>query len=159
MKFDRTGVQKLLKHRDPFLFIDELTITSETTIEGKTLITPHKTSLLRGHFPNDPILPGVITIEAISQLGGILTFKPYLDQGIFSIEGIQCDIYLVKITDFVIKDSIRPDCQMDITATVTPLPMPNFFEVKGHIHVQNKLKARGPVIIYSKFTPPEKDKP
>lgn len=63
------NITSLIPHREPFLFVDELTSVSEEKIEGfrKFLASDF---FFPGHFPNYPIVPGVIIIEAMAQCGG-----------------------------------------------------------------------------------------
>ena len=68
-------ITKFLPHREPFLFIDKI-----VEIElGKSIhcIKNNKPSedFFRGHFPNNPVMPGVIILEALAQASGILGFK------------------------------------------------------------------------------------
>ena len=68
-------IRKFLPHREPFLFIDEI-----VDIElGKTIHCIKRNSpnedYFRGHFPNNPVMPGVIILEALAQASGILGFK------------------------------------------------------------------------------------
>ena len=68
-------VLKYLPHREPFLFIDEvIDIDLGNSIHAIKKVLPEE-DYLRGHFPGNPILPGVIIIEALAQASGILGFK------------------------------------------------------------------------------------
>jgi len=68
-------VLKYLPHREPFLFIDEvIDIDLGNSIHAIKKVLP-KEDYLRGHFPGNPIMPGVIIIEALAQASGILGFK------------------------------------------------------------------------------------
>ena len=68
-------VLKYLPHREPFLFIDEvIEIDLGNSIHAIKKVLPEE-DYLRGHFPGNPILPGVIIIEALAQASGILGFK------------------------------------------------------------------------------------
>lgn len=65
-------IKKILPHRDPFLFVDRvLSIEPGKKISGIKKITGDE-FFFKGHFPGRPILPGVIMIEALAQLGGLL---------------------------------------------------------------------------------------
>ena len=68
-------VLKYLPHREPFLFIDEvIEIDLGNSIHAIKKVLPEE-EYLRGHFPGNPIMPGVIIIEALAQASGILGFK------------------------------------------------------------------------------------
>ena len=69
--FDINAIQKILPHRYPFLLIDKITAFSETEIEGVKNVTMNE-PYFQGHFPGNPVMPGVLQIEAMAQVGGIL---------------------------------------------------------------------------------------
>ena len=74
MKIKKEDIKKYLPHREPFLFIDEvLQIKENKEIHAIKLIHEDE-HLLKGHFPGNPIFPGVIIIEALGQASGILGF-------------------------------------------------------------------------------------
>jgi 3-hydroxyacyl-[acyl-carrier-protein] dehydratase len=67
-------ILEYLPHRYPFLLVDRVTeITKEQSIKGYKNISFNE-SFFQGHFPNNPIMPGVLIIEAMAQLSGILGF-------------------------------------------------------------------------------------
>ena len=67
--YDRPGIE-LLPHRPPFLFVDKLIAADETGAVGEYLFTVEKNDFFRGHFPDFPVVPGVILIEAMAQVAG-----------------------------------------------------------------------------------------
>ena len=77
MKISLEEIKLLIPHRDPFLFIDECDII-ELGIKGigyrKFLKQEY---FFKGHFPNMPIVPGVILIEAMAQTAGVVVSKKY----------------------------------------------------------------------------------
>ena len=74
MILNQDDIKKYLPHREPFLFIDEVVeIDENETIHARKLIKPDE-YFLQGHFPGNPIFPGVIIIEALGQASGILGF-------------------------------------------------------------------------------------
>jgi len=74
VKIDREDISKYLPHRDPFLFIDEvISLKKGEEIHAIKHIQEDE-YFLKGHFPNNPIFPGVIIVEALGQASGILGF-------------------------------------------------------------------------------------
>ena len=75
MKLNSEEIKKLIPHRDPFLFVDicEIIIPGEHGKSEKLFSTNEY--FFKGHFPDNPIVPGVIIIEAMAQMGGILVMS------------------------------------------------------------------------------------
>ena len=69
--FDIHAIQKILPHRYPFLLIDRITYFSDSAIEGYKNVTINEPFFV-GHFEGNPIMPGVLQLEAMAQVGGIL---------------------------------------------------------------------------------------
>jgi 3-hydroxyacyl-[acyl-carrier-protein] dehydratase len=68
-------VTKYLPHRNPFLFIDEIvSVEAGKKIHCIKNNSPDE-DYFKGHFPNNPVMPGVIILEALAQASGILGFK------------------------------------------------------------------------------------
>jgi len=62
-------IEKLLPHREPFLFVDEITEVTDKKITAKHIFT-EKEFFFKGHFPQYPVVPGVILVETMAQCGG-----------------------------------------------------------------------------------------
>lgn len=74
MNINKDDIKRYLPHREPFLFIDEVVdIKDNEIIHAKKIISEDE-YFLEGHFPGNPIYPGVIIIEALGQASGILGF-------------------------------------------------------------------------------------
>lgn len=69
--FDINAITKILPHRYPFLLVDKITAFSENEIEGIKNVTMNE-PYFQGHFPGNPVMPGVLQLEAMAQVGGIL---------------------------------------------------------------------------------------
>jgi 3-hydroxyacyl-[acyl-carrier-protein] dehydratase len=68
---DRAGVEAIIPHRDPFLLVDGITVLEPgERAEGWLDVTPAM-PWLDGHFPGRPILPGVLQVEALAQVGAV----------------------------------------------------------------------------------------
>ena len=85
MKLNIEEINHLIPHRDPFLFVDEceIIIPGEHGISYKTF--KENEYFFKGHFPNNPIVPGVIIVEAMAQTAGIVVsynLKEYNDKSV-----------------------------------------------------------------------------
>jgi len=71
-------IMKILPHRQPFLLIDRILELSKTHVVGMKNVTINE-SFFQGHFPDAPVMPGVLQIEAMAQCGGILVLSTVPD--------------------------------------------------------------------------------
>jgi UDP-3-O-[3-hydroxymyristoyl] N-acetylglucosamine deacetylase/3-hydroxyacyl-[acyl-carrier-protein] dehydratase len=69
--FDINGIKNVLPHRPPFLLIDKILDMDENNVVGVKNVTMNEGFFI-GHFPEEPVMPGVLQIEAMAQTGGIL---------------------------------------------------------------------------------------
>jgi len=76
--FDINKISKFLPHRYPFLLIDKIIELTETKVTGVKNVTMNEW-FFQGHFPENPVMPGVLMIEAMAQTGGILVLNTVPD--------------------------------------------------------------------------------
>jgi UDP-3-O-[3-hydroxymyristoyl] N-acetylglucosamine deacetylase/3-hydroxyacyl-[acyl-carrier-protein] dehydratase len=71
---DNNEIRKYLPHRYPFLLVDKIIDKSETYIVGVKNVTTNE-PFFQGHFPQEPVMPGVLMVEAMAQTGGLLVLS------------------------------------------------------------------------------------
>lgn len=77
--FDISEILSVMPHRYPFLLIDRVLETTDTSIRAIKNVTFNEPCFL-GHFPGHPVMPGVLLIEAMAQAGGFLVLRPVADR-------------------------------------------------------------------------------
>ena len=68
---DKDKIKSILPHREPFLFIDEIREIGDDYIVGIKFVREEE-DYFKGHFPQEPVMPGVLQLETMAQTGGVL---------------------------------------------------------------------------------------
>lgn len=98
--YDINDIMNLLPHRPPFLLVDKIIEMTETSVVGVKCVTMNEPFFV-GHFPGEPIMPGVLQIEAMAQVGGILVLKDVENPKDWST-------YFLKIDNVKFKQKVVP---------------------------------------------------
>jgi 3-hydroxyacyl-[acyl-carrier-protein] dehydratase len=128
-------IQKLLPHRYPFALVDRI-IDYEpgkyaVGIKNVTFNEPH----FQGHFPGRPIMPGVLIVEAMAQVGGIvLTQMADLQGGLFMFAGIDGVRF---------RRPVVPGDQLIMTVELISVKRRRFGKMRGRAEVDGQLAAEG----------------
>jgi len=98
--YTTVDIEKMLPHRYPFLMIDKIMEINETSILGVKNITMNE-PIFTGHFPGNPVFPGVLQLEAMAQTGGIFALSKVEDPHLYST-------YFMKIDNVKFKQKVVP---------------------------------------------------
>ena len=122
-------VLKAIPHRPPFLFVDKIVELTDTKIQTTKEIKPED-DFFKGHYPSNPIMPGVLICESIFQTGAILLSHIITDIS----EGTPV---LTRINNAKFKNIVRPGDTLEIEAEVVER-VSNAFFLKGKASVGGK---------------------
>jgi 3-hydroxyacyl-[acyl-carrier-protein] dehydratase len=122
-------ILKAIPHRPPFLFVDKIVELTETKIKATKEISPEE-PFFKGHYPGNPIMPGVLTCESIFQTGAILLSSIIGDAG----DGIPV---LTRIGNAKFKNMVKPGDILEMEAELVER-VGNAFFLKGKASVAGK---------------------
>ncbi len=133
---DVNGIQKLIPHRYPFLMVDRIIeIEANTKAVGIKNVTVNE-PFFQGHFPGNPIMPGVLIVEAMAQIAGVLAFG----------SGVQGNaVYFMSIEKAKFRKPVVPGDQLRMEIKVTQ-QRGNVWKFSGTATVDDK------VVSESEFT-------
>ncbi|MGQ3112702.1 MAG: 3-hydroxyacyl-ACP dehydratase FabZ [Brevundimonas sp.] len=131
---DYAEVMRRLPHRYPFLLVDKAEdFIASTSITGVKNVT-HNEPFFPGHFPIDPVMPGVLIVEAMAQTGALLMSKS-LD---VAVEGKV--IMFMSIDGVRFRKPARPGDQLKMKVVVTR-QRGDIFKFRGETFIDDKLAA------------------
>jgi 3-hydroxyacyl-[acyl-carrier-protein] dehydratase len=128
-------IHRLLPHRYPFSLVDRIIdyVPGERAvgIKNVTINEPH----FQGHFPGRPIMPGVLIVEAMAQVGGVvLTQLPDVPEGLFMFAGID------KVR---FRRPVVPGDQLVMTVELLSVKRRRFGKMQGRAEVDGQLVTEG----------------
>ena len=135
---DIIQIRKIIPHRYPFLFVERIVECTSETIVGIKNVSANE-PFFQGHFPNDPIMPGVLILEAMAQTGGILvlTLFPQFKNKPFYFAGLD------KVR---FRKPVRPGDQLVMKAKIQK-QRGVFFKMLGEAFVDDKLVAEAEMML------------
>jgi UDP-3-O-[3-hydroxymyristoyl] N-acetylglucosamine deacetylase/3-hydroxyacyl-[acyl-carrier-protein] dehydratase len=135
--FNLEQIEKILPHRYPFLFVDKIIELSDTVIVGVKNVTFNEW-FFPGHFPGNPVMPGVLQIEALAQTGGILCINA-MPEGNY-------DTYFLKIDNCKFKQMVKPGDTMLLKMELTAPIRRGICEMRGTVYVNGKVATEANLV-------------
>ena len=108
-KLSRKEIENLLPHREPMLLIDELTNIKKLTSATAIMNVKKDGFYVQGHFPDSPVMPGVLIVEAFGQAAAALTAA-----GIDKKEYENKLVFLMGVDKARFRNPVIPDCELHL---------------------------------------------
>jgi UDP-3-O-[3-hydroxymyristoyl] N-acetylglucosamine deacetylase/3-hydroxyacyl-[acyl-carrier-protein] dehydratase len=129
--YDTATIMKMLPHKHPFLMVDKIMEMTTNSVIGIKNIT-HDSYFFAGHFPEEPLFPAVLQLEAMAQTGGVLILSQVPDPENYST-------YFIKIDNAKFKDKVVPGDTLVLKLELTQPFRRGICVMKGQAFVGDRL--------------------
>ena len=129
--YDSIAIEGMLPHRFPFLMVDKIMEINDLTIIGVKNVTMNE-PIFTGHFPGNPVFPGVLQIEAMAQVGGIFALSKVEEPHLYST-------YFMKIDKVKFKQKVVPGDTLVFELTLLSPIRRGLVEMGGKAYVNGNL--------------------
>ena len=134
---DRAAIEAILPHREPFLLLDEVTeLEAGARVVARKLVREDEW-YLPGHFPGNPIMPGVLMVEAMAQCGAVAVLSEEANRGKLAL--------FAGIDDVRFKRLVRPGDELELVCELERLRGP-VGRGKARASVDGELAVRGTLL-------------
>ena len=134
-KLNKEQIKNLLPHREPMLLIDELCNINKLTSATGIVLVKKDSFFVEGHFPNQPVMPGVLIVEAFGQTAAALTAHG-LDKSTYENKLV----FLMGVEKARFRNPVIPDCKL-ILKIEAIRSHGRVWKYKGEAFVDNKKMA------------------
>ena len=135
---DTAAIMGYLPHRYPMLLVDKIVELSDTHVVGVKNVT-YNEGLFQGHFPANPVFPGVLQMEALAQTGGMLALSITGDPG-------EWDMYFVKIDNCKFRGMVRPGDTLVLKMELLSPIRRGICHMQGTAYVGNAVVSEGELV-------------
>ena len=129
--YNINDIERMLPHRFPFLMVDKIMEILEESIIGVKNVTMNE-PIFTGHFPGNPVFPGVLQIEAMAQVGGIFALSKVEDPHLYST-------YFMKIDNVKFKQKVLPGDTLVFELRLLSPIRRGLVEMGGQAYVNGKV--------------------
>jgi UDP-3-O-[3-hydroxymyristoyl] N-acetylglucosamine deacetylase/3-hydroxyacyl-[acyl-carrier-protein] dehydratase len=134
-QYDVKGIMSILPHRPPFLLVDRIIERTDECVTGIKNVTMNEPFFV-GHFPGEPVMPGVLQVEAMAQVGGILALTSVPDPEAYST-------YFLKIDKVKFKRKVIPGDTLIFRLTLLEPIRRGIVSMFGQVFVGDQLATEG----------------
>ncbi len=131
-------ILKVLPHRHTFLLVDRILELSDTEVIGIKAVS-YNEPFFQGHFPGNPVMPGVLIIEAMAQVGGVLALKTVPDPQ-------NWDTYFLKLDKVRFKQIVRPGDTLVMRLILLSPIRRGLIHMRGEAYVGSRLVAEAELL-------------
>ena len=136
--FDIVDIQRMLPHRFPFLLVDRIYHMDDTSIAGIKQVTINE-PFFQGHFPSEPIMPGVLIVESMAQCSALYVLSKVEDPELYST-------YFLRIDNVRFRQKIVPGDTMQIECVMVEPLRRNLATVECKVFVGDTLACEATII-------------
>lgn len=136
--YDIMDIQKILPHRPPFLLVDKVLDIDDTHIIGLKNVTMNEPFFV-GHFPQEPVMPGVLQVEAMAQTGGIFVLQSVPDPENYIT-------YFLRIDNVRFRHKVVPGDTLVFVLEMTSPIRRGICNMKGLAYVGDKIVTEGTLV-------------
>ena len=127
---------QFIPHRPPFLFVDKIIEETKDTIKTEKFVDSEE-PFFQGHYPDRPLMPGVLIFESIFQTGAIMMGKRIANEGRIPV--------LTRVNNIKLKHAVNPDDTLQIEVKLKDL-------VSSAAYMTGKASVNGKVAVTLEFT-------